>query len=51
MIAIGVVLIVVGLVVKISSLWIAGLIVGAVGLLLLLLGLMGRKVGGRKYWY
>ncbi|BAH53564.1 hypothetical membrane protein [Rhodococcus opacus B4] len=51
MIAIGVVLLVVGLVVKISSLWIAGLIVGAVGLLLLLLGLLGRKVGGRKYWY
>ncbi|MDT2004991.1 DUF4337 domain-containing protein [Rhodococcus jostii] len=51
MIAIGVVLIVIGLIVKISSLWIAGLIVGVIGLVLLLFGLRGRKVGGRQYWY
>ncbi|MCZ9635339.1 hypothetical protein [Rhodococcus sp. BH5] len=51
MIAFGVVLIVIGLIVKISTLWIAGLAVGVFGLILLLLGLRGQKVVGRQYWY
>ncbi|ABG94769.1 MULTISPECIES: hypothetical protein [Rhodococcus] len=51
MIAIGVVLILVGFIVKISAMWIVGLVIAAIGLGLLLLGVSGRSIGGRRYWY
>ena len=51
MIAIGLVLLLIGLIVKISAMWIAGLVIVLLGSGLLLIGITGRKVAGRRYWY
>jgi len=51
MIVLGLILLVLGLVLKISVLWTIGIIVLVVGLVLVLLGSMGRAVGGRKHYY
>jgi uncharacterized membrane protein len=50
-IILGLVLLVLGLLLKISILWTIGIIVLIVGLVLLLLGSMGRAVGGRKHYF
>jgi hypothetical protein len=49
-IILGIVLIVLGLLFKISILWTIGIIVAVIGLVLLLAGSMGRPVGRRHYW-
>ena len=51
MIVLGLILLVLGFLLKISILWTIGIIVLVVGLVLLLLGATGRAVGGRKHWY
>ncbi|HEY8686189.1 MAG TPA: DUF6131 family protein [Chloroflexota bacterium] len=51
MIVLGVVLLVVGLVAKISVLETIGIILLVVGAVLWVLGSMGRAVGGRKHYY
>ena len=51
MIILGVVLLLLGLLLKISILWTIGIIVLIVGLVLLLLGGMGRAVGGRRHYW
>jgi hypothetical protein len=51
MIILGVVLLVLGLLLKISILWTIGIIVLIVGLVLVLLGSTGRAVGGRRHFY
>jgi hypothetical protein len=51
MIILGLILLVLGLVLKISVLWTIGIIVLIVGLVLVLLGSMGRAVGGRKHYF
>jgi hypothetical protein len=51
MIALGLILLIVGYLVHISILWTIGIIVLIIGLVFLVLGQMGRAVGGRKYWY
>ena len=51
MIILGVVLLLLGLLLKISILWAIGIIVRIVGLVLLLLGGMGRAVGGRRHYW
>ena len=51
MIALGLILLIVGYLVHISILWTIGIIVLIIGLAFLVLGQMGRAVGGRKYWY
>jgi Family of unknown function (DUF6131) len=51
MIVLGLILLVVGFLLKISILWTIGIIVLVIGLVLLLLGATGRAVGGRKHWY
>jgi hypothetical protein len=51
-IVLGIILVVVGYVVpNLAILSYIGWIILAVGLILLVLGSVGRPVGGRKYWY
>lgn len=51
LIALGVILVIIGLLVKISILTTIGVILLVIGLVLLLLGAMGREVGGRRHYY
>jgi hypothetical protein len=51
MIILGLVLLLLGFLLKISVLWTIGIIVLVVGLVLLLLGSAGRSVGGRKHYF
>ena len=51
MIVLGIVLLVLGLIFKISILWTIGIIVAAVGLVLLLAGSTGRPLGGRRHYW
>jgi uncharacterized protein DUF6131 len=51
MIILGIVLLVIGFIAKIAILWTIGIILLVVGLILLLLGSMGRAVGGRRHYY
>ena len=51
MIILGIILLVLGFVLKIAILWSIGILVLVVGLILVLLGAVGRGVGGRwHYW-
>jgi hypothetical protein len=51
MIVLGLILLILGIPLDIGILWTIGIIVLLVGLVFLVLGQMGRAVGGRKYWY
>ncbi len=51
MIVLGLVLLLLGVVTSIGILWTAGIIVLVVGLILLLLGRSGRKIGGRAHYW
>ncbi len=51
MIILGLILLLLGFLLKISVLWTIGIVVLVVGLILLLLGSMGRAVGGRRHYY
>lgn len=51
MILLGVVLLVIGFLVGIPILWTLGVILVVVGLVLALLGGIGREVGGRRHYY
>ena len=51
MIILGIALLLLGLLLKISILWTIGIIVLIVGLVLLLAGSMGRSIGGRKHYW
>lgn len=51
MIILGLVLLIVGFVVKIAVLWSIGIVVLAIGLILALLGATGRAVGGRRHYW
>lgn len=51
MIVLGIVLILVGVIAKIAILETLGLILLIVGVVLLLLGSMGRSVGGRRHYW
>lgn len=51
MITLGVILLLVGLFVKIVDLTTIGGILLVVGLILLVLGAVGREVGGRRHYY
>jgi hypothetical protein len=50
-IILGIILLLIGLLAKISILTTIGIIVLIVGLVLLLLGSTGRAVGGRKHFF
>ena len=51
MIVLGLVLLLLGLLLKVSILWTIGIVVLIVGLVLMLLGSTGRMVGGRKHYW
>lgn len=51
MIALGLILLILGLVLKVGILWTIGIILLIVGVVLALLGGIGREVGGRRHWY
>jgi Family of unknown function (DUF6131) len=51
MIILGIVLLVAGFLLKISILWTVGIIVLVIGLILTVMGSMGRAVGGRRTYY
>jgi hypothetical protein len=50
-IILGIVLLLLGLLLKVSILWTIGLVVLVVGLVLLLLGSTGPAVGGRRHFF
>jgi uncharacterized membrane protein HdeD (DUF308 family) len=51
MIILGLVLLIIGFIAKISILWTIGIILVVVGAVLALVGRSGRKVGGRAHWF
>jgi hypothetical protein len=51
MITLGVILLVVGFIAKIAVLWTIGIVLVVIGAVLLLLGMIGREVGGRRHYY
>jgi hypothetical protein len=50
-IVLGIVLLLIGFIAHIPVLWSIGVIVLVIGLILLLLGTLGREVGGRRHYY
>lgn len=51
MIILGIILLIVGFIAKISILWTIGIVLIVVGAILAVLGATGRAIGGRKHWY
>lgn len=51
MIILGLILLIIGFVAKIAILWTIGIIVLVVGLILALLGMTGRAIGGRRHYF
>ncbi|MFJ7965441.1 hypothetical protein [Streptomyces sp. NPDC096324] len=51
MIILGVILLVIGLIAGIGILWTIGIILVAIGVVLWVLGAVGREVGGRRHYY
>ncbi len=51
MIVAGVVLLILGFVLSVPILWTIGIVVLVVGLVLLVLGRLGREIGGRRHYY
>ena len=51
MIVLGLVLLLLGFLLKISILWTIGIVLIVVGAVLYLLGSMGRSVGGRRHYW
>jgi hypothetical protein len=50
-IVLGIVLLIIGFIAKVAILWTLGIIVLVVGAVLVLMGSMGRAVGGRRHYY
>jgi len=51
MIILGIILLLLGVVVKIAILWTLGILVLAVGLVFALFGAIGRGIGGRRHYW
>jgi hypothetical protein len=51
MILIGIILLVLGFLLKIAFLWTLGIVVLVIGLILLLLGAVGHEIGGRRHYW
>jgi hypothetical protein len=51
MIILGLILLLIGFLAKITILWTLGIILVVVGAVLWILGSTGRAVAGRRYWY
>jgi Family of unknown function (DUF6131) len=50
-ILVGIILLILGFLLSIPILWTLGIIVLVIGLILMLMGSMGRAVGGRRHYY
>ena len=50
-ITLGVILLIIGFIVKIPVLWTIGIVLAVIGLVLVVLGAAGRKVGGRAHYF
>lgn len=51
MIILGLILLIIGFVVKIAILWTIGIILLLIGLVLALFGAIGRGIGGRRHYW
>jgi hypothetical protein len=51
MIIVGLILLIIGFLVKIAIVWAVGIVVLATGLVLVLLGAAGRGAGGRRHYW
>lgn len=51
MITLGIILLLIGFIAKIAILWSLGIALVIIGVVLALLGGMGRAVGGRRHYY
>lgn len=51
MITLGIILLLIGFVAHIPILWTLGILLLLVGLVLVVLGGMGRAIGGRRHYY
>lgn len=51
MIVLGIVLLLIGFLLKIGILWALGIIILVIGAALMLLGSMGRAIGGRRHYW
>ena len=51
MIILRIILLIAGFVLKISILWTIGIVLLVIGVVLMLMGRMGRAVGGRRHYY
>ena len=51
MITLGIILLIIGFIANIAVLWVIGIILLVIGLILVLLGSIGRAVGGRRHYY
>ena len=51
MIVLGIILLILGYVLKVSILETLGIVLLVIGSVLWVLGSVGRPVGGRRYWY
>lgn len=51
MIVLGLILLVLGLVLKVGVLWTLGIILLVIGLVLFVAGRLGHAVGGRKHYF
>lgn len=51
MISLGVILLILGFVFKISILWSVGIVLLVIGAAFMVLGAMGHAVGGRSHYY
>jgi hypothetical protein len=51
MIVLGILLLIIGFVAKVAIIWTLGIILVVVGAVLVLLGSMGRAVGGRRHYW
>ena len=51
MIIIGIILLILGFLLKVAILWTIGIVVLVIGLILLLLGAIGHEIGGRRHYW
>jgi hypothetical protein len=51
MITLGIILLIIGFIAKVAVLWSIGILLLLVGLVLAVLGTMGRAVGGRRHYF
>jgi Family of unknown function (DUF6131) len=51
MIILGIILLIVGFLLKLAIVWTIGIVALVIGLILAVLGLLGREVGGRRHYF